>query len=90
MFLHDYGGQVEEASGAVRQLSSVFGIVWINMTMSSAAPAFVPLIGVVIILIGIGMGVYTFMKAGEYEAAFQRFQRRRAVLVEQYGARGPE
>ena len=67
-------------------LTTAFGILWITMTASSGAPAFFPFIGGIIILAGVGMSVYTFVKAGEYEAAFARYQRRRAALFEDYDA----
>ena len=61
----------------------VFGIYWMSMAMSSKhTPGFLPFFGLIPIAVGIGMAIYTFQKANQYEEAFARYQRRRARLLE--------
>src|SRR5262245_35455106 len=49
-----------------------FGTLWTVMAMSMGAPGLFPLFGVIFVLAGIGMSVYSFIKAGEYEEAYWR------------------
>jgi hypothetical protein len=58
-----------------------FGIVWTGMASSMGAPFFFPMFGVIFILAGIAVSLYTFLKAGAYEEAFRRYQMRRATLL---------
>src|SRR5437879_3229328 len=61
-----------------------FGIFWTAMAASMGAPGFFPLFGVLFILAGVGMSIYSYTKASAYEEAQQRYQHRRAqLLVEQ-------
>jgi hypothetical protein len=59
-----------------------FGIFWTATAASMGAGLF-PLFGVIFILLGAGMSVYSYSKAGEYEEAYQKYQRRRAELLGQ-------
>jgi hypothetical protein len=65
-----------------------FGIFWTVMAVSimsgaptdgafGAAKVFFPLFGVVFTLIAIGWGVYCYLRAQKYDAAFQAYQDRR-------------
>jgi hypothetical protein len=58
-----------------------FGTLWTVMAASMGAPGFFPLFGVLFVLAGVGMSAYSFIKAGEYEQAYQRYQQRRATLL---------
>lgn len=58
-----------------------FGLCWTVFAASLGAPAFFPFFGVVFILVGVGSCIYSFGKAGEYRAAHERYQRRRAELL---------
>lgn len=65
-----------------------FGIFWMVMASSITGPfqggiaAIFPLFGVLFILAGLGMSIYSFFKAGDYEEAEDRYQRRRRELLE--------
>jgi hypothetical protein len=58
-----------------------FGTLWTIMAASMGAPGLFPLFGVLFVLAGVGMSVYSFIKAGEYEQAYRRYQERRAALL---------
>jgi hypothetical protein len=58
-----------------------FGTLWTIMAASMGAPGLFPLFGVIFVVAGIGMSAYSFIKAGEYEQAYQRYQQRRAALL---------
>jgi Short C-terminal domain len=63
-----------------------FGIFWIAMAMSitSNMPGIggaFPCFGVIFILFGVGMSIYSFSKATQYEEEYQRYQQRRAELL---------
>src|SRR5262245_48701125 len=58
-----------------------FGILWTIIAASMGAPGLLPLFGVIFVLAGIGMSAYSFVKAGEYEQAYARYQQRRASLL---------
>jgi hypothetical protein len=60
----------------------VFGIFWTMFAAGMEAPIFFPLFGVRFILMGIGVSVNAFIKATQYEQARQRYQQRRAELLE--------
>jgi hypothetical protein len=59
-----------------------FGICWTMFAAGMGAPIFFPLFGVLFILMGIGVSVNAFIKATQYEQARQRYQARRARLLE--------
>jgi hypothetical protein len=58
-----------------------FGIVWTSMAASMGAPGFFPMFGVIFICTGLGMSIYSFTKAGEYDRAFESYKRRRSRLI---------
>jgi hypothetical protein len=58
-----------------------FGLLWTVMAASMGAPAFFPLFGLLFILLGIGVSANAFLKAGQYEDARLRYQRRRGQLL---------
>jgi hypothetical protein len=63
-----------------------FGILWTafaaSITGGVGGPASIfPCFGVVFILVGIGVSAYNFTRASQYEQAYQRYQRRRALLL---------
>jgi hypothetical protein len=70
-----------------------FGILWLTVATSMAKGAaevggafggvadVFPLLGGVFILAGVGLGIYSFFKASQYEEAYERYQRRRADLL---------
>ena len=64
-----------------------FGIFWTAMAASAGGGVggvFVlfPLFGVLFILMGVGMSIYSYSKATQYEQAYQRYQHRRARLMD--------
>jgi hypothetical protein len=63
-----------------------FGIVWTAMAASMGAPVFFPLFGVLFILVGVGVSIYSFTKAGAYQQALARYQRRRPQLLREQEA----
>ena len=62
-----------------------FGLFWTITAASMGAPAIFPIFGAVFILVGVGSALSSFGKAGEYEQAQERYQRRRAALLAQRG-----
>jgi hypothetical protein len=62
-----------------------FGIFWTSMTISIFSGAgvfsFFPLFGVLFILFGAGTSIWDFVKAGQYEEAQERYQRRRREIL---------
>jgi Short C-terminal domain len=58
-----------------------FGILWTAFAATMGAPIFFPLFGIIFILAGVGMSIYSYTKAGEYEQAYQAYRRRRARLL---------
>jgi len=58
-----------------------FGILW-TVLASGIGGGFFAMFGVLFILFGAGISIYSFIKAGQYEEARQRYQRRRAGLVD--------
>lgn len=70
------------AGGVIGAVIAVgFGIFWMTITAQAGAPAILPIIGVVIILIGIGTGVHTVAKASQYAHEQQRYEQQRARLM---------
>lgn len=69
-----------------------FGIVWVGVAatitsgIGGAASCF-PLFGLVFIAVGVGMSIYSFNKASQFDEAHSRYQRRRAELL---GAEGKD
>ena len=63
-----------------------FGIFWTAMAASmigfggDGVFSIFPLFGVLSVLFGAGMSIYAFVKAGQYEQAQQRYQRRRREM----------
>ncbi len=63
-----------------------FGIFWTAMAASmigfggDGVFSIFPLLGVLFVLFGAGMSIYAFVKAGQYEQAQQRYQRRRREM----------
>jgi Short C-terminal domain len=64
-----------------------FGVFWTVMAAEMAGgfgggpAAFFPLFGVLFILIGIGMSVFSFLRASQYDEARRRYERRRTRLL---------
>jgi hypothetical protein len=63
-----------------------FGIVWIAVASNVAGgfgggASFFPLFGLLFIAVGVGMSIYSFTKASQYEEAHARYRRRRAELL---------
>ena len=65
--------------GAV--LAGGFGICWTIGATSAGAPAFFTMFGVIFVLLAIGGGIYSFVKAEEYRQAEQNYQQRGALLL---------
>lgn len=78
-------------------IAVVFGIFWTatassmtsSMTTNSpfgpgagGPPSFLPLFGVLFIVLGAGAAIHGFRKGAEYEQAYRRYQQRRAELLE--------
>lgn len=74
-----------KTSGVLFAVVAIFGGgFWTVMAAGMAGkdgPSIFPLIGVVFILFGIGVGIFTFLRANQLEAAQQRYQRRRAMIL---------
>ncbi|MCI0680610.1 MAG: SHOCT domain-containing protein [Gemmataceae bacterium] len=65
---------------------AVFGAFWVAMASNIAGgmggmASFFPLFGVLFIAVGVGMSIYSFTKASQYEEAHARYLRRRAELL---------
>lgn len=58
-----------------------FGIFWTIMASSMGAPVFFPIFGVLFVLFGIGMSIYSVTKATGYQAAHEQYRARRARLL---------
>ena len=74
-------------------IAVVFGIFWTAMASSmtthssfgspsSGPPRFLPLFGVLFIVLGAGAAIHGVRKGTEYEQAHRRYQQRRADLLE--------
>jgi Short C-terminal domain len=59
-----------------------FGLFWTVTAGSIAGGGLFPLFGVVFIIAGIGMSVFSFKKAEEYEQGHDAYRRRRSRLLE--------
>ena len=79
-----YGGRHIPSAG-VSILGGVFvgafGIFWTIMASSMGAPVFFPIFGVLFVLFGIGMSIYSVTKATGYRAAHEQYRARRAKLL---------
>lgn len=64
-----------------------FGIVWTAMASSMGAPGFFPLFGVLFILFGVGVSIYSCTKASEYDQAYRQYRHRRSQLLTQQESR---
>jgi hypothetical protein len=74
-------------------IAAGFGLLWIvvgsamGQGAAEAGGAFggvgslLPLLGGVVIVSGIGVAIYSYLKASRYEEAYERYQRRRADLL---------
>jgi hypothetical protein len=61
---------------------AVFGIFWTAMAANMGGGAsFFPLFGLLFVAVGVGMSIYSFTKASQYEEAHARYRRRRAELL---------
>ena len=58
-----------------------FGILWTAFAASMGAPGFFPLFGVIFILAGIVVSIFSFSKASEHDQAYERYRRRRAQML---------
>jgi hypothetical protein len=84
-----YGGRYTptKASGIIMAVVTAgFGVVWTVMAAGMGGGiggpgAIFPLFGVVFVLVGIGVGAFTFFRARQFEDAQQRYQRRRAMIL---------
>jgi Short C-terminal domain len=76
-----------KASGIVMGVVTAgFGVVWTVMAAGiggglDGPGSIMPLFGVLFVLVGIGVGAYTFLRATQLEQAQQRYQRRRALII---------
>ena len=82
--VHDKSGKhlpnaTGSAIGAVVMV--VFGIFWMGLAVSIGAPCFFPLFGIFFIVAAICIGISGMNKAGGYEQAHKRYQRRRHELL---------
>ena len=62
-----------------------FGIFWMGQTPRLGAPDFFPMFGYVIIVIGIGLPIYHFIKYSSYKSAYDDYQRRRSEVLTKLG-----
>ena len=70
------------AGGVIGAVIAVaFGIFWMTITSQQGAPAFLPIIGGVVILIGLGTGISTIAKASRYDEEQRRYETERARLM---------
>ena len=58
-----------------------FGVFWTVTAASAGAPSFFPVFGVIFIFFGVAMSLYSFKVAGDYQQAYQSYQRRRSELL---------
>ena len=64
-----------------------FGIIWTVMAFNMSRGfgggfgSIFPAFGVLFALFGVGMGIYLYNKASEYEKAYENYRRRRADLL---------
>lgn len=63
-----------------------FGILWTVMASSTVGDlggpgAIFPLFGLVFVVFGIVVGIYTFSRASQFEEAQRRYQRRRTLII---------
>ncbi|HEV3256358.1 MAG TPA: SHOCT domain-containing protein [Gemmataceae bacterium] len=62
-----------------------FGIIWTALASSMAgfggAAGLFPLFGVVFIVAGVGVSIYSYTKATQYEQAYEGYKRRRAQIL---------
>ena len=66
-----------------------FGIFWTATAAGMGGPGFLPLFGVLFVLIGILISVVSYFRADQYAQAHQRYQKRRATLMNRGDAPGP-
>jgi len=59
---------------------AIGGMMWTIMAENMGAPAFFPIFGVLFVLVGLGISIFSYMKADEYGKAYARYQQRRMKL----------
>jgi len=59
-------------------IGTLFGLIWIGVSLGSNAPTFFPLIGIVVIVAGIANGVASFSKADSLQEAEEEYRNRRS------------
>ncbi len=59
---------------------TIGGMMWTILAANMGAPVFFPIFGLLCVLLGLGISIYSFLKADEYEKAYARYQRRRMEL----------
>lgn len=67
-----------------------FGIFWTLSAASMGAPVFFPLFGVIFIIFGAVTSFTSFIKAGQYKEAEQRYKQRRQKLASRRSSRSRE
>jgi hypothetical protein len=85
MVSHKSGRRTEPSATMgiiVAIVAGVFGIIWIGSALSMGAPGEFACFGAVFILVAIGFGFMNVVKAKEYEAAQQRYRKRRSAAME--------
>ena len=61
----------------------VFGVVWVGVSLGRT-PFIFPVVGVLVTVVGIIACVYRYNKASAHDAAYERYQRRRAALLAEH------
>ena len=93
MIVGAYGGRVipDKLSHGLASIGIlVFGISWVVLAISFTGfvgqgwANILPLIGLVFMVLGLFLSLRAFQKAGQYKAAYERYQRRREEILEQH------
>jgi hypothetical protein len=61
----------------------IFGIVWVAVSLGRT-PFFFPMVGVLVSVVGVIVCVPRYNKASAHDAAYERYQRRRAALLAEH------
>ncbi len=82
------GNSIAMGAGAV-----AFGAVWVFIIANfggglHGAGGLFPLFGALFMAVGLGMAAFSFMRASQYDQAYRRYQRQRALLMA--GSEDPE
>lgn len=64
---------------------AIGGMMWTIMAANMGAPAFFPAFGVLFTLVGLGISVFSYMKADEYGKAYAQYRRRRMEIDRREG-----